>query len=154
MITQAIVTFLRWLSKGNRHRKPNVKTLPSIFMQRIQLTKPKSGHTAWLLAVVLFFSGLSFSSSVAYARERQVKARTELVVSTKNPAGKTFSPKHQPTHPAEATQVKFIHRIEVHSTLYTTQLKHVNKKHHHFSSILKNILPHPVRVSDAYTSNG
>jgi hypothetical protein len=120
-------------------------------MQLSHLTKPKSSHTAWLLAVVLFFSGLSFSSSSsAYARERQVKARTELVVSTKNRSGKTSSPKHHPTHTTETPRTNFIHCIEFHSTLSAIQLKHVTKTHLHFSPILKKASFFPIaRVSNA-----
>ena len=64
-------------------------------MELSQLHKPKNSQTAWVLAVVLFFSGLTFSSP-SFARERQVKARIELVPSTGDRSTNAFSSKHFP----------------------------------------------------------
>jgi hypothetical protein len=108
-------------------------------MKLSQLNNGKNNKTTWLLAIVIFFSGLSFSSPTAYARERQVNARTELVLSTRNRSSKANSFKNFFfPHKTENQYTEFNHFFEVYGILAAIQLKVVNKIHLQFYSNLMN----------------
>jgi hypothetical protein len=101
------------------------------------LSKTKNRYTTWVLALVLFFSGLSFSGSICYAKEGQVKARTELIVSVKvnlrratslrrAPSLKSFAPLHSQWLSDACSFLKFYGRTS------ETQLIEVNKTYRNF----------------------
>jgi hypothetical protein len=98
--------------------------------------KVKSRHAAWLLAVVLFFSGLSFSSPVAYARERQTKARTELVLSARKQSILSSSPYAFPPPTVAIQFIESSHAVRSHAILTAMRIREMNKIHRQFLSTI------------------
>ena len=96
--------------------------------------KTKNSQTAWLLALVLFFSGLSYSSP-SYARAARVKAGTELVLSPRNNSAKTFK-WFSLSQQTEQISSAYNHSTGLCSLLSKVKFKETNETHQQFSSTL------------------
>jgi len=104
-----------------------------------ELIDRKNSHATWLLAIVIFLSGFSFSFSTEYAKAEHVKAKTELVVNAKTKSKKSFFYGQSACSFAiVSTQSLFSTTCFIHfqNGIYSVLFNAVNKKHQDFIPLL------------------
>ncbi|HEY5826204.1 MAG TPA: hypothetical protein VIT44_17660 [Cyclobacteriaceae bacterium] len=104
-----------------------------------KLIDRRNNHATWLLAIVIFLSGFSFSLSTEYAKSEHVKAKTELVASARTRSKKSISYGQSAFSFAPfSIQPSFSTSYYIHfqNGLYNVLFNEVNKTHRYFFPLL------------------
>ena len=104
-----------------------------------KLMEKKNSQATWLLVIVLFLSGFSFSLSTGYAKADHVKAKTELVVSGKTKSKKSFFyGQYASSFAPVAVKPSFStsYFINFQNSLYRILFNAVNKAHQDFVPLI------------------